>query len=369
MQKIVVPLFGSVFLAICTFTVGCTASKYKSYKTLSPYQYNFEVFWHEFEDNYAFFTEKGVNWKEKYDFYSKKINKNTTETEFVGIVSEMLTPLADGHISLTKGEERLFKGESKHNYFKNEFKGIEKEFWTTVEKQLQSKDFGAQIPLGTVLKEKPFLYYSQSKTLGYIHITRFFDGIKGVMGSDKDEKNDEVAMLKNLDIALANLENTKGIIIDLRDNGGGHSGYEMAGKFSDETILTHYKKIKKDGKFSEPQAFFLKPTLGKRFLKPIVLLTSDRTASAAEDFALSLSLSKHVTIIGTHTKGMFSDMYNVKLPNKMELTLSNQCYLNVKNEPLEDVGVIPKIVLQNSKKDIENNADPLIVAAIVQLNK
>jgi carboxyl-terminal processing protease len=94
-----------------------------------------------------------------------------------------------------------------------------------------------------------------------------------------------------------------------------------------------------------------------------VILTSDRTASAAEDFALSLSKSPNVTIIGTGSKGMLSDMYSFELPNKMEVSLSNQLYFDTAKKVLEGKGVNPSIEINNTRKDLETKSDFVLMKA------
>jgi carboxyl-terminal processing protease len=51
------------------------------------------------------------------------------------------------------------------------------------------------------------------------------------------------------------------------------------------------------------------------FAKQVVLITNDRTVSAADVFALMMSELPNVTIIGEPTNGSYSDIYSKKLPN------------------------------------------------------
>ena len=106
------------------------------------------------------------------------------------------------------------------------------------------------------------------------------------------------------------------------------------------------------------------PNNGTRYLNSIIILTNDKTASSAEDFTISLYQLPGVTTIGTNTSGMLSDMFGGNVSNKISFTLSNQRYYSTDNKILEDIGVPVEIEIKNTKQDIENKIDPVIIKAI-----
>lgn len=160
------------------------------------------------------------------------------------------------------------------------------------------------------------MYISRSNEIGYIRFTRFFNQLKGVMGSESDEVNDQIELAKLVDQILSEFNTCKGLIIDLRDNGGGHSGYELAGRFVSDSARVNYKSIRANGKFSPFQEFWVKPSGSAHFTKAIVILTSDRTASAAEDFTLALSQFSHVTILVRTPKACFPILIHLCCPTR-----------------------------------------------------
>jgi carboxyl-terminal processing protease len=336
--------------------------------TLSKPEQLFEKFWKEFNENYALFEVKGIDWQETYTTYRKQINAKTSDQELMAVFKQMLDPLKDGHINIFQKDKRLYKGESKNNSFRTEFQGVEKEFWMNVNELLQQQDLPLPRPRGALVdgnfsKAVPPMYVSFSKEIGYIRLTRFFNQLKGVTGSEADEAKDQLEFGNLLDQTVKEMSTCKGLIIDLRENGGGHSGYELAGRFISDSSLVNYKSIFAQGKPSPLKEYWVRPSKGVRFVNPIVILTSDRTASAAEDFTLSLTKSPNVTIIGTATKGMLSDMYSFELPNKMEVSLSNQLYFDTDKKVLEDKGVSPSIEISNTRKDLETKSDLVLMKA------
>ena len=57
-------------------------------------------------------------------------------------------------------------------------------------------------------------------------------------------------------------------------------------------------------------------------------------------------------------------MFGGNVSNKISFTLSNQRYYSTDNKILEDIGVPVEIEIKNTKQDIENKIDPVIIKAI-----
>ncbi len=334
---------------------------------LSPPERDFEAFWTVFHDHYAFFPQKEVDWKSVHRRFRGQVSAQTTEAELTTLLGEMVEPLHDGHITLAREETVFYKGESTRNTFKQTFKPVLKEFWSVAYQQLRDAGFTPIRPAGPKFKGVSLLYTARTKDVGYLHLTRCFAELTGVMGTPAQEGQDQRLLLTLMRQALAQMAGCQTILIDVRDNGGGHSGYEMAGLFSDHRILSNYKATRLVGDydhFTTPEPFYLVPAPGPRYTRPLVLLTSDQTASAAEDFTLALSRRANVARVGTATKGMMSDMFNAALPSGLQITLSNQRYTSVSGQVLEDVGVAPTVQVENTRAALDGRQDPVITKAL-----
>jgi uncharacterized protein YktA (UPF0223 family) len=348
----------------------CFSAYSQNNKKLSQPEKDFETFWTTFNDNYAFFKLKEVNWEESYKKYRPLINSKTKEKELITVFEQMVSPLKDGHITISKGEKILYKVK-KPSAFRDEFNGTESELWRTSFKTLENNSFAKVTGIGPVFKETYLYNVSESSTIGYIKISRCFGNMESLF-DDKKEKEDIQLMLTLFDSILNSFSEKKGIIIDMRSNGGGHGGDVLANRFALEKKATHYKTIRQKGNhenFTAPEPIYIVPNNGVRYLNPIVILTNDRTASSAEDFTISLYQQPNVTTIGTNTSGMLSDMFGADLSNQISFTLSNQRYYSTDNKLLEDVGVPVKIEINNTKHDIENKSDPIILKAIEVFKK
>ena len=80
---------------------------------LSPPEKNFETLWKTFNERYAFFELRKVDWQKQYKTYRPKVTKETTDEELFNIMCEMLKPLKDGHVNLkAKGlKKKIFNPE------------------------------------------------------------------------------------------------------------------------------------------------------------------------------------------------------------------------------------------------------------------
>lgn len=334
---------------------------------------DFEVFWTTFRDNYAFFKLKGVDWDATYKKYRPLVNSNTTQAELFEILRQMVEPLNDGHISISNKDKIIYKGRAK-SVFREEFGNLAtaQQLWKVSFGTLKKQGFAQIDSIGPIFQNESLFYFSKTPQVGFLRISRCFADAKGVAGGAKEEEKDRKTMLKLLDEVLSQLQNTEKLIIDLRANPGGHSGEWMASRFVSEKRLTHYKKIRQVGgyeSFTDFQPFYISPNDGINYKKPIIILTNDKTASAAEDFVVSLYQQPNTITIGTNTAGMLSDIFEGKLSKKVSFSLSNQRYFSATKELLEEAGVPVKIPLTNTRKDIETQTDPLILRALEEAQR
>lgn len=315
---------------------------------------NFEKLWSEFNLRYANFELKSVDWKEVYNQYRPQINEKSTSNELFDVSCKMLQELSDGHINLT-GQTNIEKRDCGIPYtyhLSDEFGRIGK-VYPLILKTLKEEKF-------TTLSENignGLINYSLSEDYGYLSVSQF-EGFK--IGEIK----------RSMNKAMTQFENKKGVIIDVRLNGGGRdkNSYKIAGRFVDKKRLGHYKKtrIKGTQNFTELESWYLNPKGNKQFIKPIVILTSDWSASATEIFVLAMKELPYVQVVGNRTEGIFSDMYNFKLPNGWKVSLSHQQYFSTKMTNYEGTGIQPDVEILNYKND---EFDNILLKAIELLDK
>jgi hypothetical protein len=100
---------------------------------------------------------------------------------------------------------------------------------------------------------------------------------------------------------MASLNNSDAIIFDLRENRGGFSG--MVSLIS-SYLFDHPEYMYDPRESPTQQSWTLSPVAGSRLAdKPVYVLTSASTISAAEQFCYDLKMLKRVTLVGETTHG------------------------------------------------------------------
>ena len=173
------------------------------------------------------------------------------------------------------------------------------------------------------------------KKYGYILISSFDKGT---------EKQFEEALNK-----MEN-KNLKGVIIDLRGNGGGvaEAGINIADMLLPEAVIT--KTVDKNGK---EQVYNSDGECTK--MKYVVLVNGD-SASTSEILAGAIKDNNGGALVGTKTfgKGIIQTMEILKDQSSIKLTTME--YLSPKGKHIHNKGITPDYVVkqpQNSKTDLQ----------------
>lgn len=173
--------------------------------------------------------------------------------------------------------------------------------------------------------------------------------------------------------AMSRLRNARGIILDLRNNGGGDAEAmtEIASSF-----LPVGKSL---GRFTgrggrssfEPQtrsALLLFADPVTRLQAPVVILSGGRTSSAAEIFAHALKESRRARIIGQSTCGcVLAIRRRHTLPDGGELDVSEMDYRTATGARLEGVGVVPDETVALRRTDLLARRDRALERAVAYL--
>lgn len=327
----------------------------------------FESFWQTFEDHYAFFTLRKVDWQDSYKRFRPRVTASTSDDSLFTILSAMVKPFQDDHINLVFPHNRSYKEftSTKASRFLSEFpdEAVQESFWKMVDQTLHQNGFGSMKSAGPKKDGVPLFYYCQSENTGYIRFVRCY-----VTSKTEDAPQKDAALAGTfIDTIIETFKNTKQIIIDVRINEGGNDefSYAVAGRFTDEKILGHYKQVRTGGyeDFSPLKAWYIEPQ-GKIFNKPVTVLTNDQTASAADVFAMIMKALPETKIIGENSMGIYSDMYGFKLPNGWYASLSNERYFSADMKCYEGTGTPVDIEVLNTRHDLITRNDPVLTAAI-----
>jgi len=185
----------------------------------------------------------------------------------------------------------------------------------------------------------------------------------------KSVDEDIVVYRKAMDVILEKLKDTKGIIIELRENDGGEDRVSqyIANRFATERHLSFSSSLRNGPKhtdFAEPILFYTRPEGSYQYTKPVVVLTNLNTFSAGETFVLAMLQNKTVTTVGGVTGGALSDAIKREMPNGWLYRLPVADVRDANGKNLEGIGIEPHIKVKNSKEDLKAGHDKVLEKAL-----
>jgi carboxyl-terminal processing protease len=331
--------------------------------TLSLPEKTFEALWLTFEDHYAFFKLRQIDWQAAYRQYRPLIHAATTDDSLYNVFTRMLAPFHDNHINLIVPSVKQFKS-VKPSQFQHEFPNdsLVSAFWKMVDRNLLQNGFAAMQYAGPEFRGKKLFAYTTSANKAYLRFNRCF------VSQDADNVPDAAVCAKILDTVFPALNKKKDLIIDVRDNIGGNDefSFEVAGRFARQKIVGLYKKTRQGGyeDFGKLETWYLQPKGSNKRPASVIVLTNDKTVSAGDVFAMIMKELPGVKIIGGNTRGIYSDMYGFTLPNNWLVSLSNQRYYNNRMVCYEGTGTPVDIKIGNTRKDLAAQKDPVLLKAL-----
>ncbi len=148
------------------------------------------------------------------------------------------------------------------------------------------------------------------------------------------------------DAALALVAGTDALIFDMRDNGGGSAvmvGY-LVGHFVPDGAKI-YNTFKTRGEPDSDEAPTV-PITGRRLDVPLYVLTSGRTASAAESFAYTLQAAKRASVVGEASAGGANPGGGAPLGDGLSVFISSGTPINpITGKNWEGTGVTPDVAV------------------------
>lgn len=88
------------FLIKLTVTLLILINGYSAFSQ-TKYQKDFNEFWSDINDNYAYIDQQNIDWKKVKEIYEPQAQKISTENEFIQLLEKILNELYNGHSSLS----------------------------------------------------------------------------------------------------------------------------------------------------------------------------------------------------------------------------------------------------------------------------
>jgi hypothetical protein len=324
-----------IFLLLVTIS-SCTKEIIKTNASDSP-----KIVFNQASDfirtHSAFLGVKNLNWDSISTQFGKRVFENMSDDSLYNVINLMLLELKDGHALL---------------YYKN--------------KEVTGWDYTKGYPINFDKQLLEHYYWQNSRKFGPLTVT-IINNIGYVYYPSFGDKIEE----NNMDDLIDFIANTKGLIIDIRNNGGGDgtNSSTILSRFTDKEIYLGKQLVKSGPSPNDyiESKYSLKPsTSPKKYLnQKIVILTNRGNASAAAFFTGFAKVLTNVISIGDRTGGAGGVGTSLQLGNGWQIVVSSTLGIDANNNVIEN-GIEPNIKINQTVIDSLNHKDLILETALLQ---
>ena len=327
-----------VFPVFLLFQTGCEHALIEDDQENEAVK-NFDLLWRTVDEKYSFFSYKSIDWDSVYKAYRPMVKNDMPQQELFVVMAKMLHVLRDGHVNLRSSFDVSRNWEWYLDYPQN-FN------YSLLERNYLLEDFAVT---GPFINKK-------IGNVGYIYYGSFMSGFSNAQMNHLIEK----------------FKDCKGIIIDIRDNGGGSINLisRLTSFFMKEEQITGYVRYKDGPGHDDFTSFYeqrVEPA-DKVFAQPVVVLTNRSVYSAANAFASFMSSLPNVVLIGDKTGGGGGAPYSGELMNGWRFRFSTTQMVNIDKEQIEN-GVSVDIEQDLLPTDEAKGIDSILERALEYLNE
>ncbi len=302
---------------------------------------NFEALWQIIDEKYCFLDEKKVDWDSIYSAYHPRFEKMQVvdyEDNYVyfDLMEEVVNQLEDGHVNLYS----FFDASYCTSWYAGYPTNFDSELLT--EKYLHG------------YRQAGGLIYNRihNDSIGYVYYGSFSDNFS----------------LANAVAVFNYFKDCRGIVLDVRNNGGGsmENAYKLASLFyPQDTIVGYWQHKSGPGRseFSSLEPMKLEDAKGY-WQRPVVVLCN-RNSYSATNFFVSImrnSYLPHSLVMGGISGGGGGMPMSYELPNGWTIRFSSVKMYDIDKRSIES-GIKPDVLdtlISRDYDDIIENAVRII---------
>lgn len=321
---------------------------------------DYQFFWDYFYEYYLDFGLTDTDWAKIYETYLLEAQAATSEEHLFDIFAKMIDPLTDPHVYIALN--RMGEGHEQAEHFHQVYHKppivdvLTQEFLTAhqlsatlsdveklqleiyIEERLDDMVFDriARAQVGTVDSVfDELLWFVTEDNIGYLLIASRSDY------GGQNAAEDYALIMDAMETIVSDLSATEGLVIDIRINNAGYDlvNAAIASYFFDTPTEVYAKQARLGAGREALRPVVIRPNTRATYTRPVALLTSHSTVSAAEAFTLMMRERPQTAIIGEPTAGAFSDMLEARVTSRLFFSLSNEWYLDNQGQSFEKAGV------------------------------
>lgn len=314
-------------LLLCTAMLAFSACEKVLFEpdlASSDPQTNFEYLWNELDARYSYFELKDLDWDAIRVAYSARISPDMSEEELFEVLADLLNELRDDH-------SNLFSPFNISRY-----------------------NIELQHPANFNARTVEEFYLPEGRITGAFFHDFIADGEVGYVRYGSFSSNVGAQALSHI---LDRYANTRGLVFDLRANGGGSIAnvVRLLERFTDAPVQAGWF-ITRNGPnhndFGERQDFRISPYDGVRYTKPVMVLIDRGSYSATTMFAVAANAFPNMTLVGDTTGGGGGLPNGGQLPNGWYYRFSVSQLLDLNGENHAEDGVAPDIAVSFDWTDL-----------------
>ena len=335
-------LYGLLLAAWCTQAQQVNETKSASQSsafTATQAEQAFDQLWQAFDKDYAMFVLRPeADWNKLRDEFRPKALATRSPQEFANVCAEMLKPLRDLHLWLTLNGRNVpvFNRPRASN----------------------SNPAAHRAILGDLKQEGRVAWAITEDKIGFLAISGW--------------NNDRIP--SQCDQVLNRMRNTRGLIVDVRLNGGGSEDLarEVAGRFLKSSFVYAFSQFRNGPKHTDLTRRFERevgPRGPWRYDRPVVLLIGQKCMSSNESFVAMMSGDPDAIIMGDHTCGSSGNPEIIKLPLNMTVSVPRWVDYLPDGTALDERGFQPQVKFEPTPGAFDGQRDDLLSAALARLHK
>lgn len=300
---------------------------------------NFEALWKIIDTRYCYLDYKHINWDSVHAVYKLRVNDTLSQLSFYGLMADMLDELKDGHVNL----------------YTNFAVSSYRKWYTDFPSNFNADLIYTDRYLGSNYYSVNGLQYARihNDDIGYIYYGNFSNRFGN----------------SNIAAIFSYFKGCKGLIIDVRDNGGGY--LDMSEQFTSyflrsDTITGYIMHKTGDGHndFSVATPIINPANKTLQWQHQVVVLTNRMSFSATNSFIVRMKIAPNVTIIGDRTGGGGGLPFSSEIPNGWMVRFSASPMFDAAMNHTE-WGINPDVKVNLKASDIEKGYDTIIERAIM----
>ncbi len=297
----------------------------------------FDQLWKAFDEHYAMFTLRPeVNWDQLRERYRPKALASKSTCELAEVCAEMLRPLRDLHVWLKVAGANIpvFSRPRTAN----------------------ANPAAAAAILGNMHEAGRVRWALTEDKIGYIAIYEW-------SGDSLPEQCAE---------ALEQAREARGLIVDVRLNGGGSEplAAEFAGRFLKKDFVYAHSQFRNGPRHSDLTAKIarkISPRGPWRYDRPVLLLIGQQSMSSNESFVGMMMGDPQVVTMGDRTCGSSGNPRFFELPLGLSVSVPQWIDYRPDGKALDERGFEPQILFKAEPDAFTGERDDLLSAALARL--